>query len=81
MTRLLICASEPTDRRIIAGICPDCKKRTRFLGWFHDWHGWFETCLRCGRQFDGGEKISLEFCRGSRKMNIEQSKARWRRTQ
>lgn len=79
MGYLHIYAPEVTSRAIIAAICPDCGKRTRMIGFFQDWHGWHSTCLRCGRQWDGGEWLPLDFRRGVRQDNIKRAKARWRK--
>ena len=65
--------------RIIAGDCPDCGTWTRFLGWRQEWFGWYDTCLRCGRQWGDGEWIPLEFARGIRQYNIQHAKDLWRR--
>jgi len=67
------------EKSIDATVCPDCKKRTRMIGFFQEWYGWQSTCLRCGRQWDGGEWIPLDFRRGVRAENISRAKARWRR--
>jgi hypothetical protein len=37
--------------------------------------------LRCGRQWDGGEWLPLEFRRGVRADNIKHAKERWRAMQ
>lgn len=60
--------------------CPDCKTQTRFMGFFQEWYGWTETCLRCGRKFADGEWMPLDFVRGVRASNIKQIKAHWRKT-
>lgn len=71
-------APEVTDRAIHVGHCPDCNRRSRFIGFFQDWFGWRSTCLRCGRSWDGGEWLQLDFVRGSRRKSIESAKRRWR---
>lgn len=76
---LHIHAPMPVERRIFAGRCPDCKRRTRFLAWFYEWYGWNQTCLRCGRQWSGGEWLPAPFCRGWRTHNIREAKDHWRR--
>jgi hypothetical protein len=67
-------------KSITAVHCPDCKKRTRMLGIFQEWYGWRETCLRCGRSWEDGEWLPLEFVRGSRQKAIAAAKKRWRRS-
>ena len=69
------------DKAVTAVTCLDCKKRTRMLSFFQEWYGWQSTCLRCGRVWDGGEWIPLEFRRGVRARNIASAKARWRALQ
>lgn len=66
------------DKAVHACVCPDCKKRTRMLGFFQDWYGWDCTCLRCGRGFSDGEWMPLPFMRGARPKSIAAAKARWR---
>lgn len=73
--------SPPTTDKAIASVtCPDCGKRTRFVGFFQDWFGWRFTCLRCGRSYEDGEWLALDFVRGSRRKSIDAAKARWRAT-
>ena len=69
-----------TMRRIVTMCCLDCGKRTRLLGFHQDWYGWRDTCLRCGRTWDGGEWLPLPFVRGSRQKAVAATKAHWRRT-
>jgi hypothetical protein len=74
-----IYAPPVVDRAVHRATCLDCKKTTRMLSFFQDWHGWHSTCIHCGRQWDGGEWLELEFRRGVRKQNIANAKRRWRR--
>ena len=69
-----------SKKQIVAAKCPDCEKRTRMLQFFQEWYGWYSTCLRCGRQWDDGQRIPLEFSRYARRNNIENAKRRWRST-
>lgn len=71
-------APPTVDRAITATVCPDCKKHTRMLQFFQEWYGWHSTCLRCGREWDDGEWMPLDFRRGVRQDNISSAKARWR---
>ena len=71
-------APRATAKRIQAGQCPDCKKRTRFVGFFTPWYGWSDTCLRCGRNWKCGERISLPFMPRARAANITAAKKQWR---
>jgi Zn ribbon nucleic-acid-binding protein len=74
-----IYAPPATHRFVLAKTCPDCGKRTRMLGWSYEWHGASLTCLRCGREWQGGEWMPLPFIRGAMAHNIAEAKARWRR--
>ena len=67
------------ERQIFAGTCPDCKKRTLFLAWHYEWHGWAQTCLRCGRRWSDGEWMPLDFERGAREKSIASAKERWQK--
>ncbi len=73
-----ICAPPPTYKRIARGVCLDCMMRTRFIGFWADYYGWDETCIRCGREYADGEWISLDFRRDARRKSIESAKAAWR---
>lgn len=80
MTHIHIHAPQPVEKRVLAGCCPDCKKRTRFLAYFVEWYGWDQTCLRCGRGFNDGEWERFPSHRYARRGAIAAAKARWRRT-
>ena len=67
------------QRFVVATVCPDCKKRTRMLGWAYEWHGPTTVCLRCGREWHDGEWAALPFMRGARQRNIDAAKTTWRR--
>ena len=72
-------APQATSKSCKAGNCPDCKKRTRFIGFFTPWYGWDHTCIRCGRRWADGEWMPLPFMRGAREQSIESAKSYWRR--
>ena len=74
-----IYAPPVTRRFVLARTCPDCKKRTRMLGFCWEWHGASVTCLRCGREWQDGEWMPLPFMRGARAHNISAAKELWRR--
>jgi len=78
MSAVHICCPATTAKTVHAGTCPDCKKRTRFLAFFQPWYGWHSTCLRCGRSWDDGHWLELNFERDSRQKSIERAKVRWR---
>lgn len=81
MTVLHIHAPAPVCKFVHSGTCPDCKRRSRFIGFEYEWYGADKTCLRCGRQWSDGEWMALPFMRGARQHNIDAAKRRWRRVQ
>jgi len=75
---LHIHAPKATAKTAIAMDCPDCKKRSRMLEFFTPWYGWDSTCIRCGRNWQDGEWIPLDFIRQSRQKSIAAAKKQWR---
>ena len=65
-------------RFVRVGACPDCKRRTRFLGWEYEWYGTTQVCLRCGRRWADGEWMALPSLRYARRQSIDGAKRRWR---
>lgn len=78
MTDIHIYAPRPTAKKIHTAVCFDCKKRTRMLQFFIPWYGWDSTCLRCGRCWQDGAWVPLEFVRQSRQKSINHAKQLWR---
>lgn len=74
-----ICRPRIAGRSIHAAKCPDCGRRSRFLCWHYEWYGSSQVCLRCGRRWEDGEWMPLDFVPGSRQKSIDNAKARWRR--
>ncbi len=74
-----ICAPAPFMKFARAGICPDCKQRTRFIGFAYEWYGANQTCIKCGRRWSDGEWMPLEFMPQSRQKSIESAKKAFRR--
>lgn len=74
-------APEVTMRRVVRFHCPDCGRNSRLIGFHQEWFGWKDTCLNCGRGWDGGEWLDLPFVRGSRRKQMDAAKARWRATE
>lgn len=72
-------APQPTDRSIHYGDCPDCQRKSWFVGFFTNWYGWDVTCLRCGREFGDGEWKQLPFMPQARAKSILAAKKRWRK--
>ena len=73
-----IYAPVPDVMNIHAGVCPDCKRHTRFILFTFAFHGTNATCLRCGREWSDGECQPLPFERGIRQKNIASAKKWWR---
>jgi hypothetical protein len=71
-------APMPIGKHVHSGTCPDCKRRSRFIGWSYEWYGASNTCLRCGREWQDGEWMPLPFMRGARQHNIDAAKRRFR---
>lgn len=61
------------------GTCPDCGKRTWFIGVSYEWYGPDMWCLRCGRRWSDGEWMPLDFVPQSRQRSIEAGKRAYRR--
>ena len=79
MSNIHIHRPSATAKRIVAGVCPDHGKRTRFIEFFTPWYGWRSTCMRCGREWGDGEWLPLDFYRGVRAANIAAAKKYWHR--
>jgi hypothetical protein len=75
MSTLHVCRSPVERFRIVAGDCPTCGRWTRFVGFFYEWYGWHETCLRCGDQWSCGELLERPFRPRWRKESIAQARA------
>jgi len=59
--------------------CPTCQKDRYIWGWFQEWYGWTQTCLRCGERFSDGERETRPFERGWRKRSVHAALAHARR--
>lgn len=69
-------------KSLVRDKCPDCKQDTIFVGFHTPWYGWIETCIRCGRKFDGDEGwLPLEFSRTVRIDNIHAALKHWDRSE
>jgi hypothetical protein len=68
-----------TGKSLTSGKCIDCKADTIFVGFHQEWHGWTETCVRCGRRFADGEWLPLDFSREARRANIKSVLEQWGR--
>ena len=78
MTRVHVYAPPPVSKFVSCGTCPDCKKRSRFIGLSYEWYGATQTCLRCGRTWQDGEWMPLDFVRGARQKSIDAAKRSFR---
>ena len=78
MTLVHVYAPQPDTKAIHATVCPDCGKRTRMISFHVPWHGWDSTCIKCGRNWQDGEWMALDFVRGSRQKSIANAKRRFR---
>jgi hypothetical protein len=71
-------APQPSSKSITTKHCPDCKTTSRFIGFFTEWYGFNQTCLRCGRKWMDGEWMDLPFIRQARQNNIKNAKTKYR---
>jgi hypothetical protein len=78
---LHICAPSVTLAKKYRRVCPNCKTRRTFVGFFYDWYGWTVTCLGCGDQWQDGEWMERPFCPGWRKQRIQTARDKWARWQ
>jgi hypothetical protein len=58
--------------------CPDCGRLSVFVSVFYEWYGWTTTCLKCGRKWQEGEWMPLEFSRTARAESIRSARAAYR---
>jgi hypothetical protein len=60
-TRIHVHAPRPDAFGLRRNRCPTCEKRTYFL-WRHTpWYGVDDTCLRCGEEWQDGERSERPF--------------------
>ena len=78
MTHIL--CPEVVEKKAVAGTCPDCGQRTRFLTFTYEWFGPDATCIKCGRSFNEDGWAALPFVRQSRAKEIQRAKDRFRHT-
>ena len=59
--------------------CHTCRPfRVAAVGAFQEWYGWFITCLRCGDQWEEGERLPRPCRRGWRREHIQAARDRYR---
>jgi len=75
-----IYAPQPSVKSLTSAKCPDCGDDTVFVGFHVEWHGWDETCIRCGRRFCDDEWMPLDFYRHARRDSIKRALERWDRS-
>ena len=62
-------APQPDDFRIRRHFCPTCNRRTYML-WRHTpWYGVDVTCLRCGEEWQDGQRAERPFAPRWRERN------------
>jgi len=79
MSGLHINAPKPSKATAEIRDCPDCKRRSVFVALFTEWYGWSQTCLRCGRNWQDGERMALPFCRTARADSAAAARRAYRR--
>lgn len=75
-----IYAPQPDHKSLTRAPCFDCKQESLFVGFNTPWLGWDETCIRCGRRWQDGEWMALDFYRHARRDSIRSARKRWRRS-
>lgn len=75
---LHIHAPQPQMKSLTRASCGDCKQESLFVGFHTPWYGWDETCVRCGRHWQDGEWLPLDFYRYARRDSISRARKRWR---
>ena len=74
-----VCAPPAAEAKIFRQKCPTCERRVYFVGFFTPWYGWSKTCLRCGEQWEDGERMDRPLMRGWREKSKVRARARFRR--
>jgi len=79
MSLLHIHAPQPDAFGIRRSHCPTCERRT-FMLWRHTpWYGTDHTCLRCGEQWQDGERSERPFAPRWRERSKEAARRLYRR--
>lgn len=72
-------APQPDAFGISRNRCPTCQRRTFFV-WRHTpWYGSDDTCLRCGEEWQDGERSERPFAPRWRERNKEAARKLYRR--
>lgn len=79
MSIVHIHAPEPEAKCVRWDTCSDCKRRAPFVILLYAWYGATSTCLRCGRQWQDGEWMPLDWRRGVREDNKAEARREWKR--
>ena len=58
--------------------CTDCQKRSPMVYLFQEWYGWDITCMRCGRSWQDGEWMPLDFLKRSREKSKQRARKRYK---
>ena len=73
-------APKATAKDLQRTACLDCKQPTIMIQFFTPWYGWDSTCIRCGRNWQDGEWMALDFVRQARQKSIGNARQKWRMT-
>ena len=73
-----LCAPKPQNRFTSKTTCPSCNRPTLMIGISYEYYGVDVTCIRCGRNWKGGEWMPLDFFRHARRDNIRRAKRAYR---
>jgi hypothetical protein len=80
MTHVHICRSEVMSWKIRRIKCPNCGKRRMLMQTF-DWYDPRFSCLNCGDEWSGGERMERPFARGWRERAVADLKRTLERLQ
>lgn len=70
MTMAHLYAPLPTLKAARRETCPSCNQRSVTVGWYVEWCGWDQTCLRCGERWSDGTRCPRPLERGWRRESI-----------
>jgi hypothetical protein len=75
----MIHINQPTieSKGIVRRPCHDCMTNSRFITFFYKWHGVYQTCLRCGREYCDGKMVLFDPTPQARQKNIIYAKRLW----
>ena len=68
---IYVCTAEAIYWSIRRWKCPNCGKRRMLVETF-EWYDALVSCLKCGDQWSGGERLERPFARGWRERSVDQ---------